>query len=109
MLVTRFDLMNGVSDVFVLYKPDTVEVTICLRRQHCQLQSHPTRMWSNNRNTSTNTKFNLENFDNLEIHDETTKILNPQTTTPGVKTKLTHKTCITAKGYTSSIPNNHDT
>ena len=35
---------------FFLYKTDTAEVIICLRRQHCQLQSHPTRMWSNNRN-----------------------------------------------------------
>jgi len=109
LLVTRFELTNGVSDVFVLYETDTVEVIICLRRQHCQLQSHPTRMWSNNRHTSTNIKLNLANIDNLEIYDETTQILNPQITTPGVKIKLTHKTCITPKGYTSSIPNNHDT
>jgi hypothetical protein len=91
--------MNGVSDIFVLYKTDTVEVMICLRRQHCQQQSHspPHRMWSNNRNTSTNIKFNLENTDGLEICDETTKILNPQITTLDVKIKLTHKTCITSK------------
>jgi hypothetical protein len=109
LLVTRFELTNGVSDVFVLYKTNTVEVIIFLRRQHCQLQSYPTRMWSNNRNTSTNIKFNLENLYNLEIYDETTKILNPQITILGVKIKLTRKTCITPKRLYLQHTNNHDT
>jgi hypothetical protein len=54
-------------------------------------------MWSNNRNTSTNIKFNLENIDSVEICDETTKILNPQITTLDVEIKLTHEICITSK------------